>query len=313
MNLSAGEHIYYNDLLYLKSLDSCRGYLDLLLDLLFDIIAQHHRDPIRDQIEADARIYVQLYFCRLLNIRKLLDDSSFDGRNVSLNSIIDPSVLYTEVRGLFETLSVFELVWVVPDTFEKRWLMHQLFTIAGLHERQKFNIHTETLKQNQLQENAEMEQLIEGVKRSNIYLSLDKQNKEKIDNNIKNGKFRIYLNDLSNIAKVDWDDSRQYFGMNVPLFDNMYRYFSLHVHPSSIAIRQFRDAFQTENPEFINLAITAARFAVAISSIFIADYIKNYPKTRLTYDSFLPYQQQLIDYYNSLCRGKKYAIFEDKD
>ena len=313
MRLNAVEYNYCNDLLQFKSLDSCRKYLDLLLELLFDIIGQHHKDPVSDQMEADARIYVQLYFSRLLNFRTLLDGVSFKGKNGALNPIIDPSVLFTETRGLFESLSVFELVWVVPNSFEKRWLMHKLFTIAGMHERQEFSIYNDTLKQVLLQERVNMERLIGGVKQSGIYLSLDKQNREKIDNNIRSGKFRIYLNDLSHITKADWDDSRQYFGMDISLFDDMYRFFSLHAHPSSIAIWQFEDAFQKENPEFVNLAKTAVRFAVAISSIFIADYIKSYPDTRSTYNVLLPYQKMLVDRYNSLCRGKKYAIFEDKD
>lgn len=117
---------------------------------------------------------------------------------------------------------------------------------------------------------------------------------------------------MSHIVKADWDDSRQYFAMNVPLFDDMYRFFSLHAHPSSIAIRQFEGAFQKENLEFVNLAKTAVRFTVAISSIFIADYIRSYPNTRFTYNVLLPYQQMLIDLYNSLCRGMEYAIYEDK-
>lgn len=312
MTLSVEQKHYCEDLLYFKSLNSGYEYLRLQLELLFDMIGQHHKDPIEGgQAEADARMCLQMYFSRLLNFSSVLRGVSFARKNRHLNTIIDPSVLFTETRGLFESLSVFELVFVIPNTKEKSVLMHQLFTIAGLQERQQMHITNKEFTSRLSQEKKELDMLINDVRNSSLYSSLDAKNKKKIDECIKRRQFRIYIDDQTDIVDVGWDKSREYYGLESPLFDDMYRYFSLHAHPSVIAIRQFAFAFQKDTMEFVNLANTAVHFAVAISSVFIADYIRKYPNVQSTFDALCPYQQMLIDYYNRLIRGEQYAIFAD--
>ena len=311
MKLKQSEKDYCERLLYFKTINDCHEYLQIQLELLFSTIAQHHQDSIANQAEADARIFLQSYSCRLLNFNHILKGVSFDSGGIKLNTIIDPSVLFTEVRGLFESLCVFELVFCVPDTPEKQDLIYKLFSIAGKYERQQMHISDGELKKALEVEKTEMEKQIAEVKSSVIYQSLDAKNKQKVDNNISNGKFRIYIDENNNIVGTKWDDCRKYFGMDKPIYDDMYRYFSLHSHPSIIAIRQFEMAFQRKNPEFVKLAKLAVRYAVSITSIFIADYLKKYPNSKSNFDILPPYKQMLIDYYNCLTRGEEYALFID--
>lgn len=313
MRLKQSEKDFCEELLHFKSLNACSDYLRIQLDLLFNMVSNHHCDLVCIQADADARIMLQMYFSRLLNFAHLLNGTGFHGVEGVLNVVIDPSVLFTEVRGLYESLCVFELVYVVPDTDEKKILMHQLFTIAGLHERQQMHISSEEGKKFLEEEKKELDWWTNELKTSCIYRQMGAACKQKVDNNMSNGKFRIYIGENNTVVKTEWDDARKYFGMDVPAFDDMYRFFSLHAHPSSIAIRQFEGAFQQQKPAFVDLAKTAVQFAVTITSIFIADYLKKYPAVKSEYDKLKPYEQMLIDAYNGITRGKDYAIFVDRD
>lgn len=308
MRLNQKEKEFCEDLLFFKSIAACKNYLKLYLDLFVSLMLRH-KQLYNNVIEEDANILLQMYFSRLLNISYLFNGVTYSTETIVLNNIIDPTVLFSEVRCLYESLCVFELIYVVPNSHQKQELIYQLFNIAGLNERQQFNFSGENEKSKLLEENNELISLIDKVKSSEIYECFDDNNKKKIDNNIKNGKFRIYIDYDYNIEKVDWDSARQYFGMNVHFFDDMYRFFSLHCHPSAISIKQFKMSFEKENPEFINLSKTAIRFAICLSSIFVADFIRKFPEVKSVFDDLKPYEQMLIDKYNSIIRGKKYEVF----
>lgn len=50
----------------------------------------------------------------------MLKGIEYDDGESKLNNIIDPTLLFTLVRNVFETLCAFELVNIIPDTDNKK-------------------------------------------------------------------------------------------------------------------------------------------------------------------------------------------------
>lgn len=125
-------------LMKLETIDACRKMLDKYCSCFFEIILKHHYDHVSTQAQADTRTLFQMMFSKALNVQLLLNGIEYDNGKSRLKNIIDPTVLYTLVRNMYEALCAFELVNIIPDTDDKRTIVYHLFKISGLKYRQRF-------------------------------------------------------------------------------------------------------------------------------------------------------------------------------
>lgn len=297
-------------LFYVNSIPDCIQLLDKFISAYLEIVLKHNYDPVSTQAEANSRIAFQMFVTKALSIKKILQGVEYDDGVNHLNKIIDPTILVTLIRNMFEALCAFELVYVLPDSADKKLVAHNLYQIAGMKYRQRF-AYDGMKPEHQLKldsEKEDIEECIKEIKDTALYNALDSKNKSMIENAIKNKNYQIFIDKDNKVKQYGWGDIPPLYGIKLNFFKNLYTYFSLNAHPSYISILQFKDMFKKDNPEFIQLAVTGMKSCFVFLSICLADYIRLFPQVMKTYESFSIEDQILLNFHNRLARGEEYSI-----
>ena len=297
-------------LMKLESIDSCKQLLDIFINSYLSIVMKHHYDPVTNQAEADNRMWFQMILSKALNIKKILEGVEFYGDAGHLKNIIDPTILFTLVRNLFEAVCAFEIVTMIPDTQEKKLILYNLYCISGFKFRQRFDspdLSVENQKKLKDEKN-HIQELEKEIKETNLCKSLRNTEKSKIDKAIKDKNYQIRITDDNRIKRFGWGDIPPLFGVRPLFYKNAYNYFCLNAHPSHISMIQFRDMFKAGEEVFVQISITAMQFCFVLLSIYLADYIRLFPQIKKTYEGFKIEDQILLNYYNKLSRGDSYSI-----
>jgi len=298
-------------LMELKTIDSCWEMLDKYCSCFFRIMLKHHYDSVETQSQADTRTLFQMMFSKALNVKLLLNGIEYDDGESHLKNIIDPTILYTVIRNMYEALCAFELINIIPNTDEKRIIIYHLFKISGLKYRQRFfdveNLTPEQKKKGEI-EKQEIDKSINIIKNTSLYLSLSQSDKCKIEKVIKDKTYQIVIDDDNKVKLLGWKDIPRTFGAVDMNLGFLYTNFCLNAHPSYVSMFQFRDMFSKDNPEYISMTIDCIRICLTILGIYLADYITLFPQVLETYKTFSMEDQFLLDFHNYLARGEKFSI-----
>lgn len=297
-------------LMKLEKVEDCQALLEKYIHFLFTVIKKHHYDAVNTQAEADAKIIFQMFLTKALNIQAMLKGIEYDDGESKLNNIIDPTLLFTLVRNVFETLCAFELVNIIPDTDNKKTIMYHLYKLSGLNNRQRFNDTSATPEMQKIyaKEKAEINESIAIIKNTKLYQSLNQKNKARIAKAIKCKKYQLQINSANKVKSYGWGDVPPLFGAQLSTLKNVYTLFSLNAHPSYVSMFQFRDMFPKKDPEYINISLSCMYYCFVFLSIFLADYIKLFPKVKTTYMELPLADQILLNFHNRSVRGDNYSI-----
>lgn len=298
-------------LMELRTIDACREMLDKYCSCFFEIILRHHKDSVSTQAQADTRILFQMMFSKALNVQLLLNGVGYDNRKSCLNKIIDPTILYTVARNIYEALCAFELVNIIPDTDDKRIIIYHLFQISGLQYRQRFFTAENMTQERQELCNTEKQEIDESlniIRGTELYFSLKQKDKGKIEKAIKNKEYQIMIDANNEVKLLGWKDIPRQFGAVDMDIGSLYTYFCLNAHPSCVSMFQFREMYSKNNPEYISITIGCVRTCLMLLGIYLADYIKLFPQILETYKTFPVENQVLLDFPNVLARGTDYSI-----
>jgi hypothetical protein len=249
-------------------------------------------------------------FSKVLNIKKIVEGFHFTSKDgTKLNKIIDPTILASLFRNIYETICMFNIVYIKTRTEDEKMILFNLWVHSGLKYRQSFeSVISIPENQNKLvQERMEMEALVKQIKATGLYSSLSSQNQQKILNVIKQKDYKIEFRDKE-IRLYTWKDLAKIVGIKQGLLDHMYTYFSLYSHPSYVAVFQFEQMFDIKEMGFLYLTITNLSEFFILVSIFIADYIKLFPETITVYNNLNLRDQIVINFRNTLARGYDYSI-----
>lgn len=295
-------------LLECETFETCFEVSDIYQDFLFKIIMDHHNHNVESQAESEAKIVIQMIFTKIAHLRKNLEGIEYEKGDVVLNKIIDPTIISSLIRNLYETVSIFNLIYVYPDTEDKRRILYNLWVISGLKYRQRFE---EAARLDQSREKLEKErQMIEDLKEeilnTDLYKSLDEKNQKKILTRIREKDYKIKIEDQK-VIFLSWQDLTSTLGFTTTMFDNIYNHFSLHTHPTNVAIFQFKGMFGNDKP-FLELTYTSLRQAIILTSIFIADYIKLFPERIEDFEQLDLMEQIAVNLQNRMARGDNYSI-----
>ena len=293
-----------------KTIPDCIELLDKFTSAYLEIVLNHNYDPVSTQAEANSRIAFQMFVTKALSIRKILLGIEYDDGNNHLNRIVDPTILVTLIRNMFEALCAFELVYILPNSTDKKLIANNLYQISGLKYRQRFaydNMNPEHRKKLD-SEKEDIDEYIKEIKETELYNNLDSKNKSILENAIKDKNFQIYIDKDNKVKKYGWGDIPSLYGIRLDFFKNIYTYFSLNAHPSYISILQFKDMFKKDNMDCIQLAITAMQSCFVFLSVCLADYTRLFPQVMETYKKFSIEDQILLNFHNRLARGEEYSI-----
>jgi len=238
----------------------------------------------------------------------MLEGVEYKGDQFKMNSIVDPTLLFTLVRNQYECLCLFELINVIPDSDDKKSFLSLMHQISGLKYRQRF-VEQATLQANIKKlrfENIEINQDVNLILSSTVFHKLNKKSQDKVRKWIKDKEYQLFFKNDEEIQKLGWKDFANKFGMKKDRVDNLYTYFCMNAHPSYPSIMQFRDAFAKDNPEFLNLALFASHTFLIFLSVFLVDYMRMFPAIVNDFKKLDEDKRMLLTAFNDIFREEKW-------
>lgn len=284
--------------------------LEMYADYLMKIVRVHHTDKVRSVSELEARMINQMMLTKVLHIRQIVNGIKFTSSDgASLNEIIDPTVVAALIRNVYETVSMFNLIFRNTKTKDEKLILYNLWVIAGLNYRQKFRsvISTPENEKKANDEKSQIDKLILEIENTELYRSLEQKEKGKIQKKIDEKDFKISF-EGNKVIFLHWQQLCNTMGVEPGLFDGIYTYFSLYAHPSNVAVFQFGGMFDGEDKACWSITIYNLKNLFALLSIFIADYIHLFPTVANIFNQQPLMNQLVINSHNTLLRGYEYSI-----
>lgn len=295
-----------------KTLNDSLELIDIHTEFLYQVIMKHHKEPVECYADTDAKMVVQMMLTKTLHLKNIVNGityNSIDG--TSLNRIIDPTIVASMIRNIYETIGMFNLIFRNANNGDEKTILYNLWVYSGLKYRQRFEQFATTEESTEKIENEkqQLEKLITAIKETDLYQNLDDKNQKIIKKKIKAKNYLLKF-DGTMVVPLHWQALTETIGIETDLFDNIYTYFSLYSHPSNVAVFQFKDMFNREDEVFKVLTNTNLRYYFALTSIFIADLINLFPSVQETFDNLNLRDQIVINFHNTLHRGYGYSINE---
>jgi len=300
----------YLRLTKLATIEDCLDLFDIFLEHLWNVIQVHHEDKVYSYANKDAKILNQMMFTKLTHLRKIVEGIGYTAKNGDrLNKIIDPTIVASLTRNIFETVSVFNLIYRNTKSDDEKAIIYGLWVSSGLKYRQRFQTAATTPEsiKKMADEQKQIDEIEKEIKDTALYKSLDEKNQKKIDDKIKKKDFKIRF-EGKEVIYLAWQDMCDVMGLNSDIFENIYTYFSLYAHPSEVAVFQFESMFSKENEEFKQLTTTNLKYCFSLMSVFIADYINLFPQVKDTFEKLEIHKQIALNAHNKMLRGDAYSI-----
>jgi hypothetical protein len=279
-------------LFYSETVEDSKKNLTILSDALFKIFIEHSKEKYTSQRRNEAKLMVQMLFTKVLYLNKMLDGVEFHSiYGDKVNNIIDPMTLCGVVRMVYESIAAFNLVYVLPQNEEEQIILYNLWVIAGLKYRQRFEVSNSDGKLKQQEELQKIQNLIDEIHQTKLYQTSTADIKTIIDKKIKDKEYKIYFNN-GTIKSLAWQEVAPVIGIKDKFFGQMYTYFSMYSHPSNVSVFQFRDLFNKTERSFIAMSLFNVENAIKLVSLFISAYVRLFPET-LKYFEQLPLIHQV--------------------
>lgn len=304
----------YKRLSELATIKDCLDLFDIFSEYLWDVIEIHYQDKTSDFKNEDAKMLNQMMFSKLIHLKKIVEGVDYINPKTRgyLNKIVDPTIVASLIRNMFETVSVFNLIYRNAKNNDEKTIIYYLWVSAGLKYRQRFQSEATNLedKQKLEDEQQQINEIEKVIKKTELYKSLDEKNKKKINDKIKQKDFKIRF-DEKKVIYLGWQDMCNVMNLKREIFDNIYTYFSLYAHPSYVSVFQFKSMFNKENEGFKRLTTLNLKYCFSLMSVFVADYINLFPQVKNTFEKLDIYKQIVINGYNKMLRGDSYSINDE--
>lgn len=294
----------------LETIEDCLDLFDIFLEHLWNVLQVHHEDKVYSYANKDAKMLNQMMFTKLTHLKRIAEGVGYTAKNGDrLNKIVDPTIVASLTRNIYETVSVFNLIYRNTKSDDEKAIIYGLWVSSGLKYRQRFQSAATTPENIQkiADEQKQIDQIETEIKDTALYKSLDAKNQKKIDDKLKQKDFKVRF-DGTDVIFLSWQDMSDVMGLNKDLFENIYTYFSLYAHPSEVAVFQFESMFSKENEEFKQLTATILKYCFSLMSVFVADYINLFPQVKNTFEKLEIYKQIAINAHNKMLRDDAYSI-----
>jgi hypothetical protein len=302
------EYVRLTDLLTLKD---CNDLAEIFLEHLWNIMNAHHGKKVATYAHKDAVMINQMMFTKLTHLKVLLKGVGYTGVDgQKLNDIIDPTIVASLVRNVFETSALFNLLFRQTQSEEELLIVYNLWSIAGLKYRQRFepSVQAEENKEKLAEEEEQIAGLIKQIKDTDRYKTLINSSQKKIDTKIEKKDFRIVFVGNKVKSYSSWQNLCDVMKLKKETFDNIYTYFSLYSHPSQVSVFQFEVMFDKESEAFKSLTAFNFKYCFSFLSVFIADYIYLFPDAKAIFEGLSLEKQIAINSFNKILRGNDFSI-----
>lgn len=237
-------------------------------------------------------------------MRCLLNGYCQENESVLLRSKADHTILFTLVRSAYEQLCAFELVYMIPDTLDKRTIMENVYVAAAQVNRIKmfteedlaqYSDKTETVKK-------DIEACRADIHNTQLYQSLTDKEKAELEKTVfKKGEYQIVFSKKGRlIPHVVWDEVRDYCRLGTDVLHGVYKFACNMAHPSYLGIVQFHDAYRDRDIDDLN--DIAVMQLIAIMSVYIMDFMEEYPQAKSVYNKLDDESQFAVRLYSECFR-----------
>lgn len=301
----------YLRLTTLSTLKDCNDLADIFLEHLWNILNAHHGKKVETYAHKDAIMINQMMFTKLTHLKVLLKGVGYTGADgQKLNDIIDPTIVASLVRNIFETTALFNLLFRQTQSQEELLIVYNLWSIAGLKFRQRFesSVQTEENKEKLAEEEAQIAGLIKQIKDTDRYKVLINSSQRKIDTKIEKKDFRIVFDEEKVKCYSSWQELCDVMNLKKEIFNNIYTYFSLYSHPSQVSVFQFEVMFDKESEAYKSITAFNFKYCFSFLSVFIADYIYLFPDAKTIFERLTLEKQIAINSFNKMLRGNDFSI-----
>ena len=263
----------YFRLMFSETKEDKKESYSKVVDAGFQILNPVHEKIIgnlRTAQNQDAMILFQMVMSKGLAIQKLIDGIDFKNPKTEITTnILDPTSIAALTRTQFEAFSNFHNIYLSSKDQNVIDLLHDIWVVAGLNERQRG--FEPTIEEHQIKATKEKEKidgLLTRIQANLIFCKEEKEKQSKILEWIQNRKFEItYRN--NKLVLLNQKDLFINSGVN-KAFENQYALLSWFVHPSYISVLQFGQMYEQNFNE--QHAYTFLRISRIIMSMLIADY-----------------------------------------
>lgn len=286
--------------------------IEIYKSCLFEMFQILRRHPTDSRAVADAKLIPQMMFTKLSHLEQACHGISYITRDGStkLNTIIDPSIVATLIRSVFEAVGVYNLIYLQPQTADEKLIVYNLWVISGLKYRQGFSSYL-TREETKLKSQSEkdlIKKYIKQIEETEAYQSLDPKDREKIIAQIKQKKFQVHFKNGKPAILNGFQDIALKAGYRESIMGAMYTYFSLNAHPSNVAVFQFEQMFRSTAPIFGTTVIFNLKNVFFLLGGFIADLTKLFPEAKVAFETLPVLDQCVINYLNVFSRTDSYSI-----
>lgn len=297
-------------LMILESISDSQDLIDIYLNYLFKVINNHHDDEVSSYADKDAEMVNQMMFTKIAHIKRVIEGINYESDDGnSLKTIIDPTIVASLIRNVYETVCMFNLIYRNTNNEDEKTIIYDLWVHAGLMYRQRFEhvITTEENREKYENEKEQMSQLEEEIKQTKLFKDLSEKDQEKIEKKLKEKDYKIRFKN-NEVEFLSWQDITEVMGLRTDTLESIYTYFSLYSHPSNVAVFQFADMFSKGDEPFKRITNSNLTNLFIFLSIYIADYIHLFPKISKTFNKLNIIDQVVINYHNIRMRGLDYSI-----
>ena len=275
----------YRRMLKPQSASDRIDYLDFMIDFYFKMMIALRNVGFKSQFRAQMTSSLQMMFTKGKSIRKLADGYSQNLGNSTFNSRADHTILFTIVRAAYEQLCAFELVYIIPNTYDKRTILENAYVAASLVNQLKAFTEKELMhyREQVSLTRRNIEDCRKAICDTKLYQELtEKEQNTLMDQVFKRGEYRIvFTTEGKLIPHVGWDNVRDYCGLSTDALYGVYKYVCNMAHPSYLALIQFDNAYSEGTIDDLN--DTAVMQMIAIMSVFIMDFIDVFPEVKYVY------------------------------
>ena len=180
------------------------------------------------------------------------------------NKVIEPTSIISIVRSIYERMFIFHCIYVLTKTEVEKNILFYIWCIKGLRNRQKIKALEGENRKKQKAEKQEISRLVKKIKNLANRLNIIDDAKREIlriakneDLTPKGYKFiKNSYNKIEGIKEISLSGaSNELFGKNFP---PIYRFFSMHTHPSYLGTLQFSQLFDgKEDKSFMLILLTS--------------------------------------------------------
>lgn len=257
----------------MENLEETKARVEEFSQIFASILKEANKFIFDSDLDEKSLVAVRMIYAKILEIRKLLDGINYNYIEVEADeAVVEPTTLFVIVRNILELTYVYEYVFLMPDTGEKKEFAYYLYMYTGLKERLSLELgdekKDEQIRNTVIKANEAKDKLLS----SPYYHRLSSQGQAIIQNrlNSPHPSYRLVYGD-HDVAPVDYEKACVGIGMVGDFFKHMYGFLSTHAHPTYLSLVQFKEAYIGEKPLHDGFAGLAVTCLACILSILIED------------------------------------------